>query len=90
MNHKQPISQQIEQEISRQLKEFDRRLDRTGWLSVVLVIVLLFIFLALIMSFLQDEDGETMYYQSTYDYIEELEQRIDSLELEIEQLKANQ
>lgn len=90
MNHKQPISQQIEQEISRQLKEFDRRLDRTGWLSVVLVIVLLFIFLALIMSFFQDEDGETMYYQSTYDYIEELEQRIDSLELEIEQLKANQ
>lgn len=74
----------IEQEIQRQIDEMDRRFDRSGWFSVVLVvIVLLGILYWIAESFFGPEEAAV-----TPDYaitsIESLEQRIESLEAIVE------
>ncbi len=78
------FSKQIEEEIQKQLGEVDRRIDRGGWPSLLIIIVALFAGLYLITYWLSPEDDVNVTYEdraASYESkIEELESRIEVLE----------
>ncbi|MBG9981669.1 hypothetical protein HZY86_00920 [Aerococcaceae bacterium DSM 111020] len=88
MNNKNNnYSKQIEEEIQKQLNEVDRRVDRGGWPSLLIIIVLLFLGLYLITTFIFPDNSASITYE---DRAESLEQQIESLETRIEQLENNE
>lgn len=78
------FSKQIEEEIQKQLGEVDRRIDRGGWPSLLIIIVALFAGLYLITYWLSPDDEVNVTYEdraASYESkIEELESRIEVLE----------
>lgn len=80
------FSKQIEEEIQKQLGEVDRRIDRGGWPSLLIIIVALFAGLYLITYWLNPDDGDNVnvtYEERAASYeskLEELENRIEELE----------
>ncbi|MBG9988956.1 hypothetical protein HZY88_08215 [Aerococcaceae bacterium DSM 111176] len=80
------FSKQIEEEIQKQLGEVDRRIDRGGWPSLLIIILALFAGLYLITYWLNPDDGDNVnvtYEERAASYeskLEELENRIEELE----------
>lgn len=84
MSEKRNHAEFIEQEITKQIDEFDKRFNRGGFLSLALVVIAIFIIGFWIISFFKDEeDKTTAYYYSQFElieYIETLEAQIDDLD----------
>ncbi|MGO4937558.1 hypothetical protein ACTQ54_08050 [Fundicoccus sp. Sow4_H7] len=78
----------IEQELSKQMDEIDRRIDRGGWFYMIIVILLLFIGIYVLITFFQIPSDEridiTEVQQPLIDRIESLESRIEFLENQID------
>lgn len=80
------FSKQIEEEIQKQLGEVDRRIDRGGWPSLLIIILALFAGLYLITYWLNPDDNDNVnvtYEERAASYeskLEDLESRIEELE----------
>lgn len=84
MSEKRNHAEFIEQELTKQIDEFDRRLNRGGFLSLALVVIAIFIIGFWIISFFKgEEDNTTAHYYSQFElmeYIESLEDQIEELD----------
>ncbi len=80
------FSNMIEEEISKQLKEFDKRVDRTGWPLLIVGVIALFLLVYLfstVFSFPTNEEY-TDSQQALTQRIADLEERVEYLELQTE------
>ncbi len=76
----------IEEEISKQLKEFDKQVDRTGWPLLIVGVIVLFLLVYLfttVFSFPTNEEYIDSQHALTQ-RIEVLEERVEYLELQAE------
>ncbi|MBR7926836.1 hypothetical protein KBI51_01425 [Aerococcaceae bacterium zg-ZUI334] len=77
----------MEKEISKQIDEIDKHLDRGGLLSLILVVVAIFVIGYWIIDFFRiRDDNPALSVQSQVELMEridELEQRIETLELQL-------
>lgn len=81
----------IEVEIQKQLDKLDKRFDRNGWFFLVVLMLILFLLIYLFMNVFRVP--ETDVYQSNTDIrneIQLLQERVESLELEIENLRTEE
>ena len=85
------LPQQIEQEIRRQMEEMDKRLDRSGWLYLVLALVALFIFLYFFMVLNPSSDeAYDSSYQALVEQVDQLDNQVESLQNQVDQLLEKQ
>ncbi|MBK0347234.1 hypothetical protein JDW15_01115 [Aerococcaceae bacterium zg-ZJ1578] len=77
----------MEKEISKQIDEIDKHLDRGGLLSLILVVVAIFVIGYWVIDFFRiRDDNPALSVQSQVELMEridELEQRIETLELQL-------
>lgn len=87
----EPNSKQntIEEELRKHVEKLDKRFERNGWFFMLMLILILFIIVYLFMNVFRTP--EVNQYQTADDIMEEfsiLEERVHSLELEVESLKS--
>ncbi|UUX33842.1 hypothetical protein [Fundicoccus culcitae] len=79
----------IEQELSKQMDEIDRRFDRGGWFYMIIVILLLFIGIYVLITYFQIPSDErediNEAHQSLVDRVDSLESRLIELEQQSEE-----
>lgn len=83
-NSKNPYN--LEQEISKQIQQIDRRLDRSGWFYLigVLVIFFLLVYLTVTIFRIPTSEEQSNEQASVESRIENLESRIFELESSLE------
>lgn len=84
-NSKQPNNRntgKLEEELSKQIDQIDRRLDRSGWLYLVVVLAIFFLLVYLTINLFRIPTAE---YDSSD--ISSFEQRIESLESRVIELE---
>ncbi|MGO4927051.1 hypothetical protein ACTQ5J_00425 [Fundicoccus sp. Sow4_F4] len=76
----------LEQEISKQIQQIDRRLDRSGWFYLVgvLVIFFLLVYLTVTVFRIPTSEEQSTEQASVESRIEDLESRIFELESSLE------
>ncbi|MBG9980843.1 hypothetical protein HZY91_07770 [Facklamia sp. DSM 111018] len=79
----------IEKEITKQLQEIDRHVDRTGWPLLIVGVSIFFLLVYLFITVFSIPTSEEYHgsQAAITERIDSLEQRIDELESEIESLK---
>lgn len=87
MTDKKNPAEVIEQELTKQIDEMDRRIDRGGMLSFVLVILAIFIAIYLFIDFFSITDDDSILHMQTQ---AELIERIDQLESRIQLLEGSE
>lgn len=87
MNEKKNPAELFEQEISKQIDEMDKRIDRGGMISLILIVIALFVAGYWIIEFFSiSRSNASLQYETQYDLIE----RIDQLESRIEILEQKE
>ena len=83
------LNSKIEREITKQIQEFDRRVDRTGWPILIIGIIVLFLLIYLLTNLFSiptnKQNGGS--HHAVDERIERLENRVSSLE---DQLKTSE
>lgn len=87
MTNKLKPAELIEKEISKQIDEMDKRIDRGGMLSLLLVVVAIFVLGYWVIDFFSITDEESVLTMQTQT---ELIERIDQLESRIKVLEAKE
>ena len=87
-NNNNPIPQQIEQEIRKQMEEMDNRLDRSGWFYLLASLVVLFAILYFFMELNPNRhQGESQFSSEYVEEIHSLEDRLSVTEERLDQLE---
>lgn len=82
----------IEQEISKQIDEFDKKVDRGGFVYLLLIVLVLFLLVFWLVESFSISDRDNMIADDNeaglYQRIEELEQSVTDLEARIIKLES--
>lgn len=82
MAQEEELNSKIEREIAKQIQDFDRRVDRTGWPILIIGIIVLFLLIYLITNLFSfptnNQKGGP--HQGIEQRIEKLEKRVQDLE----------
>lgn len=82
-------NKKIEEEISKQMDQIDRKFDRGGWFYMMIVILLLFVGVYVLIDWFRIPADERNYndeaHQSLVERVDELESRLDEYELQLDE-----
>lgn len=82
------LQERIEAEIARQIEAADRSLDRSGWFTLIGILIVLFLGVYLIMSYMNIETESGLDDSANLvEQVEELSQRVESLEASLQLLQ---
>lgn len=91
MTDKKPSPVNIEQEISKQIEEFDKKVDRGGMLYLLIIVVVIFSLVFFLVDFFSTNEDVPLMTESQTELVEtlqQLESRIDQLEQRIVELES--